>query len=880
MGCTMTAQQSISDSAIDQARADIVEVIGRYLDLKKEGREHAALCPFHGERSPSFKVNGTKGIFQCFGCGEHGDAIDFVMKMEGLNFPQAIERIVGSAAAGAVSVVPRPRRAQPEPEWRAIARVPENAPPPDFRHSRLGTPSKVWSYFDAEGNQVGYVARFDTVKRDGSAGKETLPMCWAVRTSTGECEWRWLSFGVPRPLYGAELLAQRPDAPVLIAEGEKATDAARQKFTGFIGISWAGGGKAVDMADWSVLAGRNITLWPDWDWQVYPNTHERAGEVMPEAEQPGIVAMRGVYAHLRSVAASVRIVRPMAGCPSGWDLADEPPSEGWSALEWARGNVVEAGTYFEPPAEPAGPVFPDMDDMEPANDNRRGRSRDQDKPIEFGEPIDVFGIKPPPEMPMEVLPPAIVQYVRDQSDLTGCDPGIIALGALVAAAACIPDGIKLQPKRHDPTWTESARLWVAFVGDPSTKKSPAISKAVRHVKRIDHGMAEENGKALADFRWQHDSWKEAKKADKNNPPPEPKQPAIKRIMVEDITVEALTEVLKDNPRGVLTLKDELTGWFAGMDAYKGGAKGASMDRAHWLEAYNGGRRTIDRVTRGAVVVPNWSTCIIGGIQPDMIRRIANSMGNDGLLQRFIVFCARPAQIDADRAPDMDAMKQFGHMFDHLISLQDGDRNVTLSEGAHQSRERVARYAKRLIDAIDHAHIQAWLGKWDGLYARLLLLYHVLRCYEDGVYPSQAQVEAATADQVERLMCGVLLPHAMHFYAEVLDANDRQDHIRQLARLVLSKKMPRISRREISNLWKASRRMDWWEVRSVIDQLCSLGWLEPDPKVMDADGKPRLWHVNPAVHETFAEQASREAERRREAAEALRELRDTYSQPAI
>ncbi len=890
---TAREQQAIGDGAIDAARADIVEVVGRYLDLKKEGREHAACCPFHSERSPSFKVNGTKGIFHCFGCGEHGDAIDFVMKMEGLTFPQAIERIVGTAAAGVVSAVPRPRRVQPEPEHRAIARVPDSAEPPDFYHSRLGRPSKTWLYCDADGNHVGYVARFETRKRDGSAGKETLPMCWAVSTSTGEVGWRWLSFGQPRPLYGAEMLVARPKAPVLVVEGEKTADAARLLFTGFVVVTWPGGGKAVDMAHWALLAGRRVTLWGDWDWKPYPEHHERAGELMPEAEQPGTAAMCRVYAQLRGTAASLRFVRPMAGSPDGWDLADPPPAEGWAALAWAQSNVVEASEYFEAAAAAssaapaAGPddMPPPEDygypDDQPANDNRPlgRRARPAPAAVEFSAPLDVFGIQPPPAMPMDVLPPCIVEYVQDQADLTGCDPGIIALGAMVAAAACITDGIRLQPKRHDPTWTESARLWVAFVGDPSTKKSPAISKAVRHAKRIDHNMAEENGKAIGDWKWQHDSWKEAKKADKSNPAPEPKPPAVQRLVVEDITVEALTEVLKDNPRGVLTLKDELTGWFAGMDAYKGAAKGASMDRAHWLEAYNGGRRAIDRVTRGAVVVPNWSTCIIGGIQPDMIRRIASSMGNDGLLQRFIVFCARPAQLDADRRPDMDAMARFGELFDHLIRLQEAPQHVMLSEAAHQSRERVARYAKRLIDAIDHAHIQAWLGKWDGLYARLLLLYHCLEAYEHSRHPVGVEVSGEAALQVERLMCGVLLPHALHFYSEVLDANDRQENIRQLARLLLAKKLERLSKRDIAVHWKASRKLEWWETRAVIDSLCTLGWMEPDAAAIDSDGKPRLWHVNPAIHEAFSRQAVRETERRRDAVEALRELRDAYTPPA-
>ena len=522
------------------------------------------------------------------------------------------------------------------------------------------------------------------------------------------------------------------------------------------------------------------------------------------------------------------------------------------------------------PAAPkrAERIDPDTGEIlpgEPANDN--------DPAPEFGSPIDVFGVQPPPELPLDALPDPLVDYVRDQAGLTGCDPAIIGLGALVAAAACVTDGIRLQPKRHDPTWTESARLWVAFVGDPSTKKSPAISKAVRYVKRIDHRMAEENAAAFGDYKSQHDQWKQAKREDKSLP--EPAAPTAKRLVVEDITVEALTEVLKDNPRGVLTLKDELTGWFASMDAYKSAGKGASMDRAHWLEAYNGGRRSIDRITRGSVVVPNWSTCIIGGVQPDMMRRVANGMGNDGLLQRFMVLVAKPAVLDEDRSPDMRAMERCGELFEQLAAMQPSGNAVRLSEEAHQSREKVARYAKRMIDAFDNPHMQAWLGKWDGLYARLLLTYHVIECSAEGTYPTERQVSGETADKVERLLCGTLLHHAIHFYSEIVDANERQEHIRQLARMILAKRFDRVTKRDITLGWKASRRLEWWELRQVIDALCTMDWLYPDGEALDTDGKPRAWFVNPAVHEMFNEAASREQERRKAAAETLRELKSAY-----
>lgn len=76
-------------------RSDILQVIGDYVQLKRAGSSYKGLCPLHGEKTPSFHVTPSKGLFYCFGCGEGGSSIDFLMKMEGLAFPEAIRRLGG-----------------------------------------------------------------------------------------------------------------------------------------------------------------------------------------------------------------------------------------------------------------------------------------------------------------------------------------------------------------------------------------------------------------------------------------------------------------------------------------------------------------------------------------------------------------------------------------------------------------------------------------------------------------------------------------------------------------------------------------------------------------------------------------------------------------
>ena len=74
-------------------RADLVRIIEPYAPLKKKGANWMACCPFHQEKSPSFSVNPQKGFYKCFGCGKGGNAFTFLMEMEGLNFPEAVQRV-------------------------------------------------------------------------------------------------------------------------------------------------------------------------------------------------------------------------------------------------------------------------------------------------------------------------------------------------------------------------------------------------------------------------------------------------------------------------------------------------------------------------------------------------------------------------------------------------------------------------------------------------------------------------------------------------------------------------------------------------------------------------------------------------------------------
>ena len=90
---------SYSQAALDEIRAavDIVDLISRFVNLKKAGQNWKGLCPFHMEKTPSFMVNPRKGIFHCFGCGVGGDAFGFLMRQDKLSFPEAVRALAKQA---------------------------------------------------------------------------------------------------------------------------------------------------------------------------------------------------------------------------------------------------------------------------------------------------------------------------------------------------------------------------------------------------------------------------------------------------------------------------------------------------------------------------------------------------------------------------------------------------------------------------------------------------------------------------------------------------------------------------------------------------------------------------------------------------------------
>lgn len=481
--------------------------------------------------------------------------------------------------------------------------------------------------------------------------------------------------------------------------------------------------------------------------------------------------------------------------------------------------------------------------------------------------VDVFSRVEVPAITPDMLPEVIAAYAFDQAELIGVHAGMIAIPALVACASVIDDGIQIQPKRYEQGWRESARLWVAMIGDPSIKKSASLSRAIKPVKGLNAKLHEKNERAKASHLAELDSWKvqcaNAKQTGVDKPQA-PQEPAMLRTMVEDVTVEKMSHILKDNPRGILCVRDELSGWFGGMNAYSGKAQG--KDEAKWLELYNGGSAFIDRVTTDSIYVKNWSSCMAGGIQPDIIRGIANKISADGLLQRFMVIIGAN-QPEQDRPENTAARHAYNDLVERLFSIAPSDQPVTLSDGAHEVRERLnSTIANMLKFESWPTGFKSHLAKWQGLFPRLLLTYHVIECSNSGKYPSDIQVSENTAKRVAKLMMKFLFPNAASFYLDMLNEGSFATHVKWIAAHILSKRLSVISTRDIAQSYIKWRSLQPWERTRILNSLIELGWITPD------NSKETQYKVNQSVHETYADVGEKERENRKELREIYQKMK--------
>jgi P4 family phage/plasmid primase-like protien len=340
-----------------RAANPVADVVSKYLELVRAGSEYKARCPFHDERTPSFYVNPRKSKAFCMGCGWHGDAIDFVAEYENISLAEAAAKL-GGGQLPTERPAPAPLPPDASSDWTPILPVPDDAP--DYDPARTFNPKRgktvayrpvaTWAYRDPAGRLLGYVIRFEI---DGQKLTPTITYCQHV---DGTRRWCARPFPTPRPLYGLQALAERPAAPVVLGEGEKARDAAAQGLPGMVCVTWPGGSNGVRWADFSPLAGKDVVLWPD-------------------ADDAGLKAMREIAEKLTAL--GVKRIRwiDTEGLAKGFDAADVPAGE---MVAFCRARVREV--------PPAGPEPPSNDVEKKSGQAGEGSTTDGGAPAAAASP--------------------------------------------------------------------------------------------------------------------------------------------------------------------------------------------------------------------------------------------------------------------------------------------------------------------------------------------------------------------------------------------------------------------------------------------------------------------------------------------------------------
>jgi putative DNA primase/helicase len=478
-----------------------------------------------------------------------------------------------------------------------------------------------------------------------------------------------------------------------------------------------------------------------------------------------------------------------------------------------------------------------------------------------------------------LLPEPLRAWIMDEADRMPCPPDFIAAAALVALGSIVGARCAIKPKARD-SWLIVPNLWGGIVGDPSAKKSPAWGAALRPLDRLIAKALEEHQAALAEYETakvvfdaQKDAIegriKEARKPSKGDPAviaqelrthreQAPATPRPRRYKTNDSTVEKLGELLRENPAGLLVLRDELVGLIATWER-----EGREGERAFFLEGWNGNQSfDTDRIGRGHISIPNLCVSIFGGIQPDKLtvylEQAAHALANDGMLQRFqvLVYPDRCRWEWRDQSPDKRARDAAYVVFETLVELDpvawgaapaddfakfshfcfgEAAQAVFIEWSEDLHRERMPNE--------DEPIIRQHLAKFDKLFPALALIFHLVDCAADGARGPVSRDAALRA----AAWCEYLEAHARRCYGLLKD-----DGLR--AAQALSAKLERGALEDGFTL-RDVRRNQWRNltadnaIHAALDWLEDEDWLRSESTGGTGPGSGRRtvrYRINPAI----------------------------------
>ena len=208
--------------------------------------------------------------------------------------------------------------------------------------------------------------------------------------------------------------------------------------------------------------------------------------------------------------------------------------------------------------------------------------------------------------PADVFPDPIAEFIKQAARALCCDRSFIALPLLAAFGAAIGNSRRLRLKK---CWDVPPIVWTVVVSRSGAMKSPPFELALRPARAREHRGIDLHNKQMKEHCISSRKAKD-KKVQSDHP-------TCKRIIVDDTTIEALSKLLSENPRGLLCANDELSGWFGGFEKY---ASAQSSSEPKWLELFNGRSMIVDRKGEGNLAIKHASVCLTGTIQPWTLRK--------------------------------------------------------------------------------------------------------------------------------------------------------------------------------------------------------------------------------------------------------------------
>ncbi|HWB04275.1 MAG TPA: YfjI family protein [Verrucomicrobiales bacterium] len=371
------------------------------------------------------------------------------------------------------------------------------------------------------------------------------------------------------------------------------------------------------------------------------------------------------------------------------------------------------------------------------------------------------GLSPVLPFTPEMLPEALRPWLLDITERIGCPIEFPAVAAISAAGSVLGRKVGIHPKGQDD-WYELANLWALLIGRPSMMKSPAMIEALRPLRALEaaalqaHKEAEQTNREnamLAKIR-REVAASSARRAVKSGQSPDiaalledaEAEATLRRYSATDTSAESLVELCRQNPNGIVLLADEMSGLLSLLDK-----PGNEALRSLYLMGWSGkGGYTLDRVGRGMNIgAPSVCLSIIGGIQPDVMRRhlfnAENRSVDDGFTQRFQLAVWPDDNGDwhfIDRPPNSDARGRALDVFTRLDRLDPlEDLSASLTDPSDESRPPCLRFTDEARTAFaawmeaNHrasreagetsSALEATFGKYPKLVSGLALLFHII-----------------------------------------------------------------------------------------------------------------------------------------------------------